>query len=288
MDEGKLSGSELSRLKEMSQMKLFKNITFGDDQSKASDTAWGWICAQNWPEWSVDVITVQGFKLQERETSEDAYQLHEWTPPTERNLPASTGISEIRYLTAKNDPRLILGECTDTDLIVVGPRGKGLLKAMHIGSTAEALLRCPNAPLVIARQSEKIDSVLACIDGSVHADYAVNLLAAMPWIKGVTVYVLGVVEVENEIRSKVSAAAKVLSAAGAKVIEKIAEPDPLAITVSAKMTILDHIDDLEPDLVALGTRGMTGLPRVLVGSVASAIAHYAKSSVLLAHDWSVD
>ena len=269
-------------------MKLFKNITFGDDNSAASDTAWGWICAQSWPEWSVDVVTVQGFKLQERETSEDAYELHEWTPSTLRNAPASTGLSSINYLTAKNDPRLILGECTETDLIVVGPRGKGLLKAMHIGSTAEALLRCPNAPLVIARSDKKINSVLICIDGSVHADYVVELLAAMPWIKNVEVTVLGVIEVENDIRLKVSQAVKNLTEAGAKAIEKIIEPDPLAITISPKMTILEAIDELTPDLVALGTRGMTGLPRVLVGSVASAIAHYAKSSVLLAHNWSVE
>lgn len=269
-------------------MKLFKNITFGDDNSKASDTAWGWICAQSWPDWSVDIVTVQDFKLQERESSEDVYQLHEWTPPTPRNVPASAGLSNVNYLTAKNDPRLILGECTDTDLIVVGPRGKGLLKAMHIGSTAEALLRCPNAPLVIARNEKKIETILLCVDGSVHADYVVKLLAAMPWISDVEVTLLGVVEVENDIRVKVSDAANILKNAGAKVIEKVVEPDPLAITISPKMTILDTIDDLSPDLVALGTRGMTGLPRVLIGSVASAIAHYAKSSVLLAHDWSVE
>jgi nucleotide-binding universal stress UspA family protein len=269
-------------------MKLFKNITFGDDNSKAADIAWGWISSQNWPEWTVDIVTVQPFKLQERETSEDAYELHEWTPPIPREIPTKAGIAEIKYLTAKNDPRLVLGECTDTDLIVVGPRGKGLLKAMHIGSTAEALLRCPNAPLVIARSSKKIETILVCIDGSQHADFVVNLLAAMPWISDVEITVLGVVEIENEIRSKVSQAAKILSAAGAKTVEKIAEPDPLALTISPKMTILDEIDDLSPDLVALGTRGMTGLPRVLIGSVASAVAHYAKSSVLLAHDWSVE
>lgn len=269
-------------------MKLFKNITFGDDQSVSADTAWGWICSQTWPQWTVDVVTVKGFNLQEREISEEAYQLHEWTPDRVRELPADSDFSEVRYLTAKNDPRLILGECTDTDLIVLGPRGKGLLKTMHIGSTVEALLRCPNAPLLIARSSKKVESVLVCVDGSIHSDYVVKLLAAMPWIKNVTITVLGVVEVENEIRQKVSQAAKELSAAGAKTIEKVVEPEPLAITISAKMTILDEIDELSPDLVALGTRGMTGLPRVLIGSVASAIAHYAKSSVLLAHDWSVE
>lgn len=269
-------------------MNLFKNITFGDDGSKSADIAWGWISSQKWPDWTVDIVTVQPFKLQERETSEDAYELHEWTPPTAREIPTEAEFAKIKHLTAKNDPRLVLGECTDTDLIVVGPRGKGLLKAMHIGSTAEALLRCPNAPLVIARSSEKIKTILLCIDGSVHADFVVSLLAAMPWIKDVEITVLGVVEFENEIHFKVSQAAKTLNAAGAKAVEKIVEPDPLALTISPKMTILDEIDDLLPDLVALGTRGMTGLPRVLLGSVASSIAHYAKSSVLLAHDWSIE
>lgn len=269
-------------------MKLLKNITFGDDQSKSADTAWGWICAQSWPQWTVDVVTVKGFNLQERETTDEVYQLHEWTPENVRELPANAEFSEIRYLTAKNDPRLILGECTDTDLIVVGPRGKGLLKTMHIGSTVEALLRCPNAPLLVARSSNEVKSILVCVDGSVHSDYVVKLLAAMPWIKNVEITVLGVIEEENKIREKVSQSAKVLSAAGAKAKEKVVEPDPLAITISAKMTILDEVDELSPDLVVLGTRGMTGLPRVLVGSVASAIAHYAKCSVLLAHDWSVE
>ena len=269
-------------------MNLFKNITFGDDQSKSSDTAWGWICAQTWPDWTVDVISVQGFKLQERESSEDAYELHEWTPSQPRELKTSAQLSEVRYLTAKNDPRLILGECTETDLIVVGSRGKGLLKSMHIGSTVESLLRCPNAPLVIARSENKINSILVCMDGSAHSFYVVNLLAALPWINTGEITVLGVVEFENDIKQKVTAAAKVLAATGAKVTEKIIEPDPLAITISPKLTILDEIDELSPDLVALGTRGMTGLPRVLVGSVASAIAHYSKSSVLLAHDWSVE
>lgn len=269
-------------------MKQFKNITFGDDSSAASDIAWGWICAQTWPEWTIDVVTVEGFKLQERETSEAAYELHEWEPDHPRKCQGSNKAKEIRFLTAKNDPRLILGETTDTDLIVVGPRGKGMLKALHIGSTAEALLRCPNAPLLIARDDKKVEKILVAVDGSIHADYVIELIAALPWITGVEVTVLGVVEAENDIREKVAQAVKVLNSAGAKAKEKIVEPEPLAITISPKMTILDILDEIQPDLVALGTRGITGLPRVLVGSVASAVAHYAKCSVLLAHNWSVE
>jgi nucleotide-binding universal stress UspA family protein len=48
------------------------------------------------------------------------------------------------------------------------------------------------------------------------------------------------------------------------------------------MAISDFLRDESPDLVVMGTRGMTGLRKVLVGSVASAITHHAECSVLLA------
>lgn len=77
-------------------MKLFKSMTSGDDNSKASDTAWGWISSQKWPE---------------------------WTSPTPREISADPGFAEIKYLTAKNASRLVSGECTVTGLAALGTRG---------------------------------------------------------------------------------------------------------------------------------------------------------------------
>jgi hypothetical protein len=30
----------------------------GDDRSPSAAVAWGWVCAQKWPTWSADVVTV--------------------------------------------------------------------------------------------------------------------------------------------------------------------------------------------------------------------------------------
>ena len=57
--------------------------------------------------------------------------------------------------------------------------------------------------------------------------------------------------------------------------------------VSSPTTVIKrHLDEFEPDLVAFGTRGLSGLQRLRVGSTASSIARTASCSVLVAsaHD----
>jgi nucleotide-binding universal stress UspA family protein len=172
----------------------------------------------------------------------------------------------------------------DVDLTVIGARGAGLLKALRLGSTAEWLIRCPGSPVVIARGEAQVRRVLVCVDGSGHARAAVEALAAMPWVTDTTVTVVAVVEAIGDARTEAVRAQELLQATGADVDVVIVEPDILALTVNPRLSILHAIDDLRPDLVVLGTQGLTGLSRVLVGSVASAVAHQAPCSVLLARD----
>jgi nucleotide-binding universal stress UspA family protein len=42
-------------------------------------------------------------------------------------------------------------------------------------------------------------------------------------------------------------------------------------------------DELEAAVIVIGSRGRTGLPKVLLGSVASAVAQHSRRSVLLVH-----
>jgi nucleotide-binding universal stress UspA family protein len=75
-----------------------------------------------------------------------------------------------------------------------------------------------------------------------------------------------------------SAAAATLENAGipAKAQEVRGRPSP---------TILGQIEELRPDLVVLGTRGLTGWRRLLTGSTASAVVRSAPTSCLVAcHD----
>ena len=275
---------------------MSEKLTFGEDHSEGAAKAWGWVTAQTWTGWNLDVIAVDSRNKSANRSvvlSASGYDsLRLSTSPTtspsstdhQRELPAKCGFNEVRYLTASNDPRLVLSECPDSTLLVVGARGKGLMKALHIGSTTEWLMQCPNTPLLIARSPVRTERILMCIDGSTHADAAVELLTHFPWIDATNISVLSVIEADNDVRASAEAAALRLEATGAKVEMQIVSPDPESITTNTRASILEMSEQLQPDLIVMGTRGLTGLPRLRVGSVASAIAHHSGSSVLLVRD----
>jgi nucleotide-binding universal stress UspA family protein len=261
-----------------------RTLTFGDDRSAPADTAWGWITAHTWPGWVVDVVTITIPQRRSVASPLGFTELAPWDRPDPRLAPESCGFAAINHLAADNDPRVILGVKTRSDLVVVGPRGQGLLKALHLGSTAEWLMRCPNSPLLVVRQPVTTRSILACVDGSHDARAAVACLAAMPWIEGTSVTVLGVTQGLDDDAAAVPEAAAVLRAAGAAVTPLVVRPDPPDMAVNPRMAIFTVMEAEQPDLVVLGTSGLTGLARLWVGSVASAVARHAHCSVLLVRD----
>lgn len=270
-----MTGNEISR-----------RLAFGDDGSPGADRAWQWLTHQSWPGWQVDVISVDPPDPTIAAPFPHA-PLAESTPEHPRTAPISCGLAAVRHLSTANDPRLVLGEMTDVDLLVIGARGAGLLKALHLGSTAEWLIRCPTSPVLIARGDSKVERVLVCVDGSGHSKAAVEALAMLPWLADAAVTVLAVVEAAGDVRPEAAKAQARLQSAGASADVLIVEPDILALTVNPRLSITHVIEDAEPDLVVLGTQGLTGLSRILAGSVASAIARQAPCSVLLARDRSL-
>lgn len=52
---------------------------------------------------------------------------------------------------------------------------------------------------------------------------------------------------------------------------------------SAWQEIVAIADELDAGVIAIGSRGRTGLPKVLLGSVASAVAQHSGRSVLIVH-----
>jgi len=263
-------------------------LTFGDDHSAGSALAWEWIVHQTWPNWTLDIISVQDPGPPNPDSPLGYEPLREIHPAASLDLPASAGFAEVRYLTAHHDPRVVLGTCPDSTLLVVGPRGKGLLKTLRIGSTAEWLMQCPSTPLIIARAGAAVTRLVVAVDGSTHADAAVQLLATLPLIHGAHVAVVGIVEEENEIRAKVSEAAHHLAAANASVNAILIEPDAHMGRSNPRSALVGVIDREQPDLVVMGTKGLTGLTRVRVGSVASAVTHQVDCSVMLVRDTGAD
>jgi len=257
-------------------------LTFADDGSAGADVAWLWLNNHAWPGWGVDVLMVQPAAAGSPPGPELG-QPQAWQPRAPRRVFAETQVTDLVHLTAYGDPRAVLGSMTGAALLVIGSRGGGVLKWLHLGSTAEWLVQCPPAPLVIVRHARPVRRVLVCVDGSVHATRAVHALAALPWLGDTEVTVLGVVEHDRDPEAAVDTAVGFLSDRAGQVDSALMRPGSLDVFINVRVDIFDAMGQLSPDLVVLGTRGLTGLRRLRVGSTASAVAHHAPCSVLLAH-----
>jgi nucleotide-binding universal stress UspA family protein len=247
-------------------------VVFGDDGTPAADVAWLWINSQRWPGWRLEVVSARPPEAGPPLVRERA-QLHPWDPPHLRPLFAEAEFAETEHLTAEADPRLVLSRASD--LLVIGPRGPGLLKSLHLGSTADWLLSHPPAPMVIVRHGCAVRSVVLCVDGSIHAERATDALADLPWAGQLDITVLAVDDRRCDVEAATAAATERLDRVGARITSSIVRGQPTP-------SILSYLEDATPDLVALGTRGLTGLRRLRVGSTAAAVARAATCSALVA------
>ena len=256
-------------------------IVCGDDGSVGADVAWGWINAQQWNGWPVDVVTGV-YSVVHPDTS-GARELHEWSPPSARHALAIADLGPIRFLTADEDPRLLLRDHAGEGLLVVGARGAGGLEGMLMGSTSDWLMRDPKGPLVIVRDASPVRSVVVAVDGSSDAMAATQALSDMPWISACTCEVVTVTDAGVNAQPLCDQAAEVLSRAGAAVSTRVLEVDAWHTGLSPATLILRHVHAVKPDLVVMGTQGRTGLARLWFGSVAGAVAQHAETNVMLCH-----
>jgi nucleotide-binding universal stress UspA family protein len=256
-------------------------LVFGDDGSTHADRAWLWINNQRWPGWSVDVVTARPDR-RDIWSDEMAIRLTPWKPDVPRQTFAEAGIAALRHLVSPADPRLVLDSRTDASLVVVGARGRGM-KTLFLGSTADHLLRHAPAPLVIATTPAPVTRVLVCTDGSAGALRAVQAFADLPLaaaadhIAVIGVATVGIYDDTAEIAAGVHAAAAVLQRFVPERIQVQCDGDVAA-------TIVDHLYAYRPQLVVVGTRGLSGLRRVVLGSTANTLAHAAPCSVLIVPD----
>jgi nucleotide-binding universal stress UspA family protein len=182
------------------------------------------------------------------------------------------------------DPRNVLAARNEDALLVVGAVGHARHQVAHIGKVPEHLLHAAREPVVIAREPVPGGPVLVCVDGSAHAGAAVDALAGMPWLRGSRVIVLAVDGGDRSLAPVARRTGDRLEGSGACVEVVVSIPDELDLTVNPRWTILEAIDRLRPDLVVMGTRGVSAVERLWVGSVASAVVRRSTCSVLVARD----
>jgi nucleotide-binding universal stress UspA family protein len=140
--------------------------------------------------------------------------------------------------------------------------------------------------------------VLLAIDGSQASEAALESLIGMRHAQETEVHVVYVVELwplrfhipelepdRSSVRHAmwaraqevVARAARMLENSGFHVTTAIKEGDP-------KTDLIDAASEWHADLVIVGSRGRTGVDRLLMGSVSEAVAHYAPCSVQIVRD----
>lgn len=248
-------------------------LAFGDDRSEGANTCWSLISAHDWRGWSLEVVSAEA-PADMRPVTPEAADLHPWEPEEPRDG-SSAGFDSTIHLRADVDPRVALIS-KSWDLVAIGARGSGLLKSLHLGSTADWLLREPTSPLLIARKPDRLVRVLVAADGSPHAAGAIDALISTPWVGGTAVRVISVGDGKVDAEATVDAAARRLSSHGAEVETTVRHG-------SATRSLMDEIGDWHPDLVVMGARGHSGIRRLVVGSSTATVASGTTSSLLVAH-----
>lgn len=151
--------------------------------------------------------------------------------------------------------------------------------------------------------SKVIKKVLVAIDGSDKsleaADYAAiiakdrdatliiaNVLETEPWLYGKWAYEWGSSEDLNKVYQKEKEEMQKILDGVREKAEKLgvqAKTDVIMApqTTSVAAAIVRYAEDEKVDLIVVGTRGRSGVTRMLLGSVASGVVTYAHCPVLV-------
>lgn len=195
---------------------------------------------------------------------------------------------------------LLEAEIWKPDLISIGSRGWNVFGDLLLGSVAEKVLNHAHCAVRLCKNEDtrinKSQKLLIAYDGSTFADDAVKTILSRQWPLGTKAVLLAATEfqfnlseVEQSINKtlgrknplenvwpwmdkKIGLAKKKLESAGIKTEAKLVLGEP-------RRTILDEAKKMRATTIVLGSRGLSGIQRFVIGSISSAVASHANCSV---------
>ena len=190
------------------------------------------------------------------------------------------------------------------ELLVVGSRGRGPLRSMVLGSVSAEVVSEARCAVLVVRNSFD-GPVLVATDGSASADGAISFLIGNRLFADREINVLSVAHrpalsatgdmhglargavagtVDSDPGRDVSRAEEVagraaarLGEAGYRVRVTVAVGDPAH-------QIIEAAADFDSGLIVTGSRGLTGVRQIVLGSVARNVLLHTAASVLVIHE----
>lgn len=188
----------------------------------------------------------------------------------------------------------------DIDLVVMGTHGRRGLRHLMLGSVTEEVVRRAPCPVLTAREQEEpaavagFETILAPVDFSEHSELALEHAVGLAREVDADLQILHVVEeitypdfyypapatgeqMASEIRDRVSE----------RLQEALGRIEELGVRAGVHVVedrpapgIADFAEETGADLVVVGTHGLTGVKRALLGSVAEGVIRRSVPPVL--------
>lgn len=196
---------------------------------------------------------------------------------------------------------VILAEADDleADLIVVGRRGHGVAASALLGSVSATLVDHAASPILVARHP-RVTRILVATDGSQSAEAIPAVLAAWGAFRDAPIHVLSVAPPSSP--GDVTTAMQGIWPGGPRALNASHEVDRhhlMAGEMAARLAAAgwraealvrrgEAAHEIEAaaaetgaDLIITGSRGLSGLRRLLLGSVAHHVLMHSQCSVLV-------
>lgn len=222
---------------------------------------------------TVDRLQTGGFKVE---------TLVRWGKPSEEIVKASKSLR--------------------TDLLVAGAKGLSGSPLFPLGSTAQKVTKHAGCSVLLVRERiAHLQRVLVAADGSSYSESAIRFLIKLPLPNDTQVILVTALqshiaayvkmptldfETNREVVEELQAAEEIAAhnlldetkeqfkVKGYKALSVVVRGDPA-------QEILAAVERFNPELIALGAKGLSGVESFLLGSVAQRIMRYAKCSVLI-------
>ena len=169
-----------------------------------------------------------------------------------------------------------------SDIIVIGNRGAGEIEEFTLGSVADKVLRYAECTVLIVKRGTAISKILVAVDGSKHAqkalEYAVQL--ALKYNASVTLINVAQTVYPYLKADAAKSIGELIVSEAAKQVKELKVDKRVEIGDPTK-TILEVAKNENYDLIALGCRGLNPAERFLLGCVSDKVAGHAQCSVLI-------
>jgi nucleotide-binding universal stress UspA family protein len=286
-------------------------IVVGVDGSDASLTALELVTNTTWPI-GTQIRMVGAYELAadwtgltplptETATDEEAERaffdrIHTLSEPLQRS-----GYATETVVTRGRPADVLLSEADDwrADLLVVGSRGLGVAASALVGSVSAALVDHSNCPVLVVR-GPAVTRILVATDGSRSAEAIPAVLLAWKVFRDAQIDVLSVAPpVTDPVGAALLSGLQIVDQRPSDAVHEVDRHRVMADEMAARLVAggwhasgaLRYGDaprqieaaaaEWGADLIVTGSRGLSGLRRLLIGSVAHHVLLHSRCSVLV-------